>query len=89
MASSRVARIAMEVAPPQFVSVMRHRASQMLDPIKEEEREVTGNDFTPNTSRSSSSASSLTSSSSSPTNRTKSKYLFKEIKRSFPVFNLF
>lgn len=88
MASSRVARIAMEVAPPQFVSVMRHRASQMLDPIKEEEREVSGNDFTPSTSRSSS-ASSSTSSSSSPTTRTKSKYLFKGIKRSIPMFNLF
>ncbi|KAK3432754.1 uncharacterized protein LOC104440768 [Eucalyptus grandis] len=40
MANSRIARFVMEAAPPQFVSVMRHRSSQMLDTIKEEEREV-------------------------------------------------
>ncbi|KAG6387088.1 hypothetical protein SASPL_152271 [Salvia splendens] len=30
-----------EVAPPQFVSIMRNRASKMLDTIHEEEREAT------------------------------------------------
>ncbi|KAI3416907.1 uncharacterized protein J3R85_014889 [Psidium guajava] len=40
MANSRIARFIMEAAPPQFVSVMRHRTSQMLDTISEEERDV-------------------------------------------------
>ncbi|XP_030553334.1 uncharacterized protein LOC115757293 [Rhodamnia argentea] len=40
MANSRIARFVMEAAPPQFVSVMRHRTSQMLDTISEEERDV-------------------------------------------------
>lgn len=40
MASSRVARFAMEVAPPQFITVMRHRATKMLDTITEEERDI-------------------------------------------------
>ncbi|CAF2070204.1 unnamed protein product [Brassica oleracea var. botrytis] len=39
MATSRLARFVSEVAPPQFVTVMRrHRAAkQKLDTIKEEE----------------------------------------------------
>ncbi|KAF8030975.1 hypothetical protein BT93_D0229 [Corymbia citriodora subsp. variegata] len=40
MANSRIARFVMEAAPPQFVSVIRHRTSQMLDTISEEERDV-------------------------------------------------
>ncbi|EOA37229.1 hypothetical protein CARUB_v10010742mg [Capsella rubella] len=40
MASSRLARFITEVAPPQFVTVMRRRTAKVLDTIKEEEREV-------------------------------------------------
>ncbi|KAL4367384.1 hypothetical protein GQ457_05G027270 [Hibiscus cannabinus] len=39
MASSRLPRLFMEVAPPQFVTVMRHRTRKMLDTIKEEDRD--------------------------------------------------
>ncbi|GJZ12457.1 hypothetical protein Tco_0547687 [Tanacetum coccineum] len=39
MASSRMARFVSEVAPPQFVSLMRHRRTKMLDTISEDERE--------------------------------------------------
>ncbi|KAI9198064.1 hypothetical protein LWI28_009416 [Acer negundo] len=42
MANSRIARFVMEVAPPQFVSVMRHRTAKMLDTISEEEKDVVG-----------------------------------------------
>ncbi|KAL1567480.1 hypothetical protein AAHA92_02955 [Salvia divinorum] len=41
MANARLARFMTEVAPPQFVSIMRNRASKMLDTIHEEEREAT------------------------------------------------
>ncbi|KAM3267280.1 hypothetical protein BC332_17991 [Capsicum chinense] len=40
MANARIARFVTEVAPPQFVNVMRNRASKMLETIKEEEREA-------------------------------------------------
>ncbi|KAH6826251.1 galactosyltransferase family protein [Perilla frutescens var. hirtella] len=40
MANARLARFISEVAPPQFVSIMRNRASKMLDTIHEEEREA-------------------------------------------------
>ncbi|KAJ0082170.1 hypothetical protein Patl1_11121 [Pistacia atlantica] len=43
MANSRIARFVMEVAPPQFVSVMRHRTVKMLDTITEEDRDVSFN----------------------------------------------
>ncbi|KAK3041149.1 hypothetical protein RJ639_028628 [Escallonia herrerae] len=44
MANSRFARFITEVAPPQFISLMRYRATQMLDTINEEERECSAND---------------------------------------------
>ncbi|KAK5792360.1 hypothetical protein PVK06_033474 [Gossypium arboreum] len=37
MASSRLPRFIMEVAPPQFVTVMRQRTRTMLDTINEED----------------------------------------------------
>ncbi|CAM8887723.1 hypothetical protein QQ045_027372 [Rhodiola kirilowii] len=37
MASSRITRFATEVAPAQFVTVMRQRAHKMMDTIQEEE----------------------------------------------------
>ncbi|KEH15306.1 galactosyltransferase family protein [Medicago truncatula] len=44
MTSSRVARFFMEVAPPQYVSVMRHRTSKMMETIAEEDREINSHD---------------------------------------------
>ncbi|KAL5054935.1 hypothetical protein RYX36_035617 [Vicia faba] len=44
MANSRIARFFMEVAPPQYVSVMRHRTSKMMETITEEDREISLND---------------------------------------------
>ncbi|KAG2303973.1 hypothetical protein Bca52824_032624 [Brassica carinata] len=94
MASSRLARFITEVAPPQFVTVMRRRTAKVLDTIKEEEREV-GTDhsifsssltskispFTsPNPSSSSSSLAS-TSFCAGPTN-----FPVTENRSSFPVF---
>ncbi|KAI5670986.1 hypothetical protein M9H77_11350 [Catharanthus roseus] len=45
MANARIARFVTEAAPPQFVSIMRQRASKMLDTIKEDEREFSTNDI--------------------------------------------
>ncbi|GAA0158029.1 hypothetical protein Leryth_010949 [Lithospermum erythrorhizon] len=83
MASARIARFVSEVAPPQFVKVMRQRTSKMLDTIKEDEREAFyTNDhhfFSTKTSSNSSKASSTTASSSSS-----SKYIIKDVEKSLP-----
>nr|XP_009592535.1 uncharacterized protein LOC104089374 [Nicotiana tomentosiformis] len=80
MANARIARFVTEVAPPQFVNVMRHRASKMLDTIKEEEREA-------GTSESLSLKSSSPSAySASASNAKTSKYFLKEVQRSLSVF---
>ncbi|MBA0595048.1 hypothetical protein Gorai_011927 [Gossypium raimondii] len=39
MANSRIPRFVMEVAPPQFITVMRHRTRKMLDTISEEDKD--------------------------------------------------
>ncbi|CAH8390658.1 unnamed protein product [Eruca vesicaria subsp. sativa] len=93
MASSRLARFITEVAPPQFVTVMRRRTAKVLDTIKEEEREV-GTDhsifsssltskITPFTSPNPSSSSGLASASfcKGPTS-----FPVTENRSSFPVF---
>ncbi|KAF5738331.1 hypothetical protein HS088_TW13G01227 [Tripterygium wilfordii] len=97
MATSRIARFITEVAPPQYVSVMRCRASKMLDTINEEDRDV-GNDIAASTPKSPSSLSpSLSSASATATSITstvaaaavgarRSRYLFKEVQTSFSVF---
>ncbi|CAN1249216.1 hypothetical protein LINPERPRIM_LOCUS7041 [Linum perenne] len=41
MANSRIAKFITEAAPSQYVTVIRHRASKMLDTIKEEDRDNT------------------------------------------------
>ncbi|KAG5594270.1 hypothetical protein H5410_035502 [Solanum commersonii] len=83
MTNARIARFVTEVAPPQFVNVMRHRASKMLETIKEEEREAS-------TSEALSLKSSLPSSSSTyfalPSNAKNSKSFLKEIQRSLSAF---
>ncbi|RZC66008.1 hypothetical protein C5167_009698 [Papaver somniferum] len=64
MATSRVGRFVMEVAPPQFVSVMRRRTPKMLDTIVEEDHRDAGN-FTNENNLSSFSSSKFSSPSSS------------------------
>ncbi|KAJ0597465.1 hypothetical protein Hdeb2414_s0001g00026821 [Helianthus debilis subsp. tardiflorus] len=77
MASSRIARFVSEVAPPQFVSLMRHRTTKMLDTISEDEREVSMNHET----------SSLSSAQfHQPASGTSMQYGLKQNQRKFPVF---
>ncbi|OMO70353.1 hypothetical protein CCACVL1_18967 [Corchorus capsularis] len=98
MANSRLTRFVMEVAPPQLVSVMRHRTRKMLDTINEEDhRDGINNDhpLSP-TSKSSSNISmaamAVSSSSSSSTAVTttttmaNSKYFYKGVS-GFSIFN--
>ncbi|PHT42283.1 hypothetical protein CQW23_16308 [Capsicum baccatum] len=102
MANARIARFVTEVAPPQFVNVMRNRASKMLETIKEEEREASMNEslslksYSPPSSTSaylatseSLSLKSYTSPSSTSAysaSSSNSKYFLKEVQRSFSVF---
>ncbi|KAE9601082.1 hypothetical protein Lal_00023922 [Lupinus albus] len=91
MANSRIARLFMEVAPPQYVSVMRRRTSKMLDTIKEEEREINSNDSIiltlKNSSPLSSSSSSAPASASATIATPNSKYFLKEVHRSLSTLN--
>ncbi|KAK4712855.1 hypothetical protein R3W88_018762 [Solanum pinnatisectum] len=86
MANARIARFVTEVAPPQFVNVMRNRASKMLETIKEEEREASTSESLSLKSYSPSSSSSSSAYSASLSNVNNSKYLLKEVQRSFSVF---
>ncbi|ONI11049.1 hypothetical protein PRUPE_4G084800 [Prunus persica] len=95
MANSRLARFITEVAPPQFVSVMRHRTSKVLDTIKEEEREYanTSNDSLISSSSSKGCACSTPSppsfasaASAAAAAGTESKYFLKEVHRAFSMF---
>ncbi|CAN4084387.1 unnamed protein product [Withania somnifera] len=83
MANARIARFITEVAPPQFVNVMRHRASKMLETIKEEEREASTSE---SLSLKSSSLSSSSTYSAPSSNAKNSKYFLKQVRRSFSVF---
>ncbi|KAH0652384.1 hypothetical protein KY289_030062 [Solanum tuberosum] len=83
MANARIARFVTEVAPPQFVNVMRNRASKMLETIKEEEREASTSESLSLKCYSPSSSSAYSASSS---NVKCSKYFLKEVQRSFSVF---
>ncbi|KAK4343289.1 hypothetical protein RND71_036383 [Anisodus tanguticus] len=47
MANVRIARFVSEAAPPQFVNVMRNRASKMLETIKEDDREANESSISP------------------------------------------
>ncbi|GAY51222.1 hypothetical protein CUMW_132590 [Citrus unshiu] len=86
MANSRMARFFMEVAPPQFVSVMRHRTPKMLDTISEEEKDVSGSDALASTRRSFSSCSSASSARASVA--CDSKYFLQgvQIQQNFSIF---
>ncbi|KAK4589128.1 hypothetical protein RGQ29_019923 [Quercus rubra] len=86
MANSRIARFVSEVAPPQYISVIRQRTSKMLDTIKEEERDASANDSHAVLPRSSSSTSTSSASSATTTN-SDSKYFLREVHKSFSVFD--
>ncbi|XP_022720248.1 uncharacterized protein LOC111278073 [Durio zibethinus] len=53
MDNSRLPRFIMEVAPPQFVTVTRHRTRKMLETISEEDRDGSNIDSLYHTSKSS------------------------------------
>ncbi|KAJ8528072.1 hypothetical protein K7X08_015523 [Anisodus acutangulus] len=72
MANVRIARLVSEAAPPQFVNVMRNRASKMLETIKEDDREANESSISPKSSLSSTYSSS---------NSMKSKYFVKKVQR--------
>ncbi|KAK6783614.1 hypothetical protein RDI58_017068 [Solanum bulbocastanum] len=83
MANARIARFVTEVAPPQFVNVMRHQASKMLETIKEEEREAITSEAL---SLKSSSLSSSSTYSALSSNAKNSKVFLKEVQRSLSAF---
>ena len=83
MANARIARFITEVAPPKFVSVMRHRTSKVLDTINEEERD---DSLMTSMSRGVSSPASLPANFSS-SSASGSNYFLKEMRRSFSNFN--
>ncbi|KAK3041151.1 hypothetical protein RJ639_028630 [Escallonia herrerae] len=84
MANSRV-RFITEVAPPQFVSTMRYRATKMLDTINEEERGCSANDSLAFALAPKSTLSSLSSAAAS-SNATNRKHFLKEIQITLSVF---
>lgn len=71
MSNARIARFVSEAAPPQFVNVMRNRASKMLETIKEDDREAN---------------ETLSISPKSSSSSMKSKYFVKKVEMSFPLF---
>ncbi|GMI91668.1 hypothetical protein HRI_002836100 [Hibiscus trionum] len=67
MANSRVPRFFMEVAPPQFITVMRHRTRKMMDTINEEDRDGSSyNDSLSATSKSSAATNSVPAGAMAP-----------------------
>ncbi|KAM4095156.1 hypothetical protein ACJW30_08G007900 [Castanea mollissima] len=62
MANSRIPKFVTEVAPPQYISVMRYKARKMLDTINEEESDANATSFLPSSPKNSSSSSSSSSS---------------------------
>ncbi|KAG2684730.1 hypothetical protein I3843_10G086300 [Carya illinoinensis] len=83
MVNSRIARFVSEVAPPQFISVIRHRETKMLDTINEEERDANPNNSRAACSRTSSSSSSIPTIASTAN----CKAFLKEVHRSFSLFD--
>ena len=63
MANSMIARFVNEVAPPQYISVTRHKLPKILDTINEEDRNVINVTANINILASSSSSSSARRSS--------------------------
>ncbi|KDP38006.1 hypothetical protein JCGZ_04649 [Jatropha curcas] len=88
MANSRIAKFFIEVAPPQYISVMRHRASKMLDTINEEERDVSPSNSIASAPRSpiSTAAAANAIAATAATTAANSKYFPKGVQRSFSIF---
>lgn len=86
MANSRIAKFVMEAAPPQFVSVMRHRTPKMLDTISEEEKDVRGSEALASTPRRFSSCSSPLSASASVASDSKYFLQGAQIQQNFSIF---
>ncbi|KAL5054932.1 hypothetical protein RYX36_035614 [Vicia faba] len=87
MANSRIARFFMEVAPPQYVSVMRRsRTTKMMETITEDDREISMNDSVISPPKNSSliSASSCASTTDASV---KSRYFLKEVHRTLSSLN--
>ena len=90
MATSRIAKFITEAAPPQYISVMRHRASKMLDTINEEERDASSSNpvgtspRSPPTSDRTSAASAAAAMAA--TAATNTNYLSRRVQRSFSIF---
>ncbi|RDX76468.1 CBL-interacting serine/threonine-protein kinase 23, partial [Mucuna pruriens] len=74
MANSRIARFFMEVAPPQYVTVMRHRTSKMLDTITEDDREISTNDSVISPPKSSTAAAAAAASSAASVTNANGRY---------------
>ncbi|KAK2384040.1 galactosyltransferase family protein [Trifolium repens] len=93
MANSRIARFFMEVAPPQYVSVMRRRTSKMMETIAEEDREISSIDTSvislPKSSSTISACSSFGASAcASSTNASvNTRYFLKEVHRTLSSLN--
>nr|GFB09431.1 hypothetical protein [Tanacetum cinerariifolium] len=74
-----MARFVSEVAPPQFVSLMRRRRTKMLDTISEDEREFSMNE--------SSSVANYSAPSHQATSSANSVHYFKQAaQRKFVIF---
>ncbi|KAJ8760806.1 hypothetical protein K2173_021844 [Erythroxylum novogranatense] len=84
MATSRIARFISEVAPPQYISVMRSRASKMLDTISEEDRDAAANDSPVASFKSPTSSASCSSccATAANTTATNSKYFLRGVQKS-------
>ncbi|CAL5213997.1 unnamed protein product [Lathyrus oleraceus] len=91
MANFRIAKFFMEVAPPQYVSVMRRRTTKMMETITEEDREISLNDsvISPLKFASAISASSpVVSACDSSTNASvNTRYFMKEVHRTLSSLN--
>ncbi|CAJ2629254.1 unnamed protein product [Trifolium pratense] len=92
MANSRIARFFVEVAPPQYVTVMRRRTSKMMETITEEDhREISSIDSVISLPKSSSiiSASSVAASTcaSSTSTSVNTRYFLKEVHRTLSSLN--
>jgi len=81
----------MEVAPPQYVSVMRHRTSKMMETIVEEDKEINSHDSVISLPKNSSTipASSLAASAcaSSTSATVNTRYFLKEVHRTLSSLN--
>jgi hypothetical protein len=86
MANSRIARFFMEVAPPQYVNVMRHRTKKMMETISEEDREISLNDSVISPPKISSSTS-LAACASSTNTTVNTRYFLKEVHRTLSSLN--